>query len=204
MNETWLAHHGIKGQKWGVRRYQNKDGSLTAAGRKHVGVGEETKKEASSDKKDTKNKSGLDSKKLSNFAKDVYAYNDGSGFEKWYKKGNLDKKLAEINDTKSKLTSLMTDKEKKIMLDHLAKSNDLKQKVEDHQRHMEEARRVGNDVVKRMMGAEGNKKLDKYGNTVGQELAHEILQQMKIESGWKDEWYKEQLRLERLDAAGKL
>ena len=28
-----LIHHGIKGQKWGVRRYQNKDGSLTAEGR---------------------------------------------------------------------------------------------------------------------------------------------------------------------------
>lgn len=32
--ENYLSHHGIKGQKWGVRRFQNKDGSLTAAGKK--------------------------------------------------------------------------------------------------------------------------------------------------------------------------
>lgn len=30
-----LYHWGIKGMKWGVRRYQNKDGTLTAAGKKH-------------------------------------------------------------------------------------------------------------------------------------------------------------------------
>lgn len=29
-----LYHHGVKGQKWGVRRYQNSDGSLTNAGKK--------------------------------------------------------------------------------------------------------------------------------------------------------------------------
>lgn len=29
-------HHGIHGMHWGVRRYQNKDGSLTAAGRKRI------------------------------------------------------------------------------------------------------------------------------------------------------------------------
>lgn len=34
--ETYLAHHGILGMKWGVRRYQNKDGTLTEAGKKHI------------------------------------------------------------------------------------------------------------------------------------------------------------------------
>lgn len=30
---NYLVHHGIKGQKWGVRRFQNEDGSLTAEGK---------------------------------------------------------------------------------------------------------------------------------------------------------------------------
>ena len=33
-----LYHHGITGMKWGVRRYQNKDGSLTSAGKRRYGT----------------------------------------------------------------------------------------------------------------------------------------------------------------------
>jgi hypothetical protein len=41
MNE--LYHHGIKGMKWGVRRYQNPDGSLTSEGYLHYGYGRKEK-----------------------------------------------------------------------------------------------------------------------------------------------------------------
>ena len=34
INQNELYHHGIKGMKWGVRRYRNEDGSLTPAGKK--------------------------------------------------------------------------------------------------------------------------------------------------------------------------
>lgn len=37
-NEEFMEHHGVKGQKHGVRRYQNDDGSLTALGRQHYGI----------------------------------------------------------------------------------------------------------------------------------------------------------------------
>ena len=33
----YLTHHGIKGQKWGIRRYQNPDGSLTSQGKSRYG-----------------------------------------------------------------------------------------------------------------------------------------------------------------------
>ena len=35
--DSELCHHGIKGQKWGVRRFQNEDGSWTAAGEARYG-----------------------------------------------------------------------------------------------------------------------------------------------------------------------
>lgn len=37
MNNDTLKHHGVLGQKWGVRRYQNADGSLTSKGKERYG-----------------------------------------------------------------------------------------------------------------------------------------------------------------------
>lgn len=48
----YLEHHGIKGQKWGVRRFQNEDGTLKKKGRK--------------DKPESKGWKAKDASKLSN------------------------------------------------------------------------------------------------------------------------------------------
>lgn len=37
VHDVYLMHHGIKGQKWGVRRYQNPDGTLTKEGKERYG-----------------------------------------------------------------------------------------------------------------------------------------------------------------------
>lgn len=57
-----LMHHGIRGMKWGVRRYQNKDGSLTSAGRRRqcnnpffIKKSKAKKQKESNNKKQTKN-----------------------------------------------------------------------------------------------------------------------------------------------------
>lgn len=40
----YISHFGTKGMKWGIRRYQNRDGSLTPEGRKRYGRSEDSEK----------------------------------------------------------------------------------------------------------------------------------------------------------------
>ena len=50
MEQNTLTHHGIKGQRWGVRRFQTKSGSLTAAGKKRYGKDDDPKTKKAEDK----------------------------------------------------------------------------------------------------------------------------------------------------------
>lgn len=67
MHDNSLQHHGVKGQKWGVRRYQNKDGSLTTAG-KH--------RQASSKKESVKDLSDDELRKRIKRLQDEKTYKD--------------------------------------------------------------------------------------------------------------------------------
>lgn len=60
--ENSLMHYGIKGQKYGVRRFQNEDGSLTPAGKERYGIGDKKEKK----KKDTIDANGNDRSKWKN------------------------------------------------------------------------------------------------------------------------------------------
>lgn len=66
-----LYHHGVKGMKWGVRRFQNKDGSLTPAGRKRYSDSPELQKQK--DELKTANSSMLTSKAALNSASNRYS-----------------------------------------------------------------------------------------------------------------------------------
>lgn len=80
----YLMHHGIKGQKWGVRRFQNYDGSLTDTGKKRYSHGKTTYQEGEYEKscyEATRNKTLMDEVKKSvetdtEFVSAVKKFND--------------------------------------------------------------------------------------------------------------------------------
>lgn len=74
MSSNELTHHGIKGMRWGVRRYQNKDGSLTKAGRKKMAKLDKEYSKLIGQKRTTENPSNsslpIKKKKLSDMTDD--------------------------------------------------------------------------------------------------------------------------------------
>lgn len=89
-----LYHHGIRGMKWGVRRYQNKDGSLTPAGKKRRDKLEsELEKLGGGNKKSTEDGAITRTKSISEMSnKELQEYTTRMQLEKQYydAKRNLD------------------------------------------------------------------------------------------------------------------
>ncbi len=120
-----LYHHGIKGQKWGIRRYQNPDGTLTEEGRKHLGYGERVaiRKAAKKEYRDVRDKAYAKYEKRIN---DIEAgYKKGQNLSDEDSKKELEaekeynKTVAEAKANYKKVlkeTRGMTDKQKKALI----------------------------------------------------------------------------------------
>lgn len=121
--KTDIQHWGIKGQKWGVRRYQNLDGSLTPAGRKRYSnsdgsLNEKGKKKLDTESYNKSKKFGELSKSIPGLKRDgdsIIAKKDG--VELTTNSNNVStKKFAEIyKNLGQHKKDMMTDMEKDIV-----------------------------------------------------------------------------------------
>lgn len=64
--DSTLQHHGVLGQKWGVRRFQNRDGTLTSAGKdkQSFGKSEQQKESVKQKRYDASNRGSLSDAQL--------------------------------------------------------------------------------------------------------------------------------------------
>ena len=94
-----IAHHGILGQKWGVRRFQNKDGSLTQAGKNRIGYSKE-------------DRAAYIAKKTAKIDKDIHSFDSlrGKGFKdkkgrELLSKEDVEKSVKGLEATKAKIAA---------------------------------------------------------------------------------------------------
>lgn len=117
--ENELYHHGVRGQKWGVRRYQNKDGSLTYAGKKRALKMQDRYTNFTEDKKYRKKDGSYTyaGRKKALKMKEKYSELTGKDLKKYppVKKENAEKKKSMFDMTddelRSKLNRLRMEKE---------------------------------------------------------------------------------------------
>lgn len=129
MDSRELYHHGILGMKWGIRRYQNKDGTLTELGKKRQAKIEakEAKAEAKRKEEEAKVKKQIETARArllkSTDASELYEHRD------LLTTAEINERIDRINK-EATLRSLTEDK-KKTALDHMDRVIQWGKKVND-------------------------------------------------------------------------
>ena len=94
---NYLEHHGVLGMHWGVRRYQNSDGTLTAAGKKRYSASSSQRGDIESEESMSQSKFSAEMKKI--------GWKEDKEFAKMYGFGMYFTKNVELNGSKVLLTT---------------------------------------------------------------------------------------------------
>lgn len=159
--EDELYHHGVKGQRWGVRRYRNEDGTLTAAGKAHYDI-----KEAKSEYKQAQ-------KSLRRAQRDVTWRGNGRGIKAIANK----EKLISIRD-KAKNQA----EEKRLdVLQRKADKIGLTSKNREFNKYVREMKKTGlvNSQLDKSKGGKSKRLYNRLVTTKGKKYADRV--QEKVE-----------------------
>ncbi len=145
MNNVYLAHHGIKGQKWGVRRFQNANGSLTEAGKKRYSTSDKVSIESTS--------------KSYSYKQDAYGFSTEKEYEDWVKAGMPKRKDKTITVQQNRHTYSSKGSGKQAKeIDKMAEDENYHQAINKYDQigfnAVEEYQKNGKEAVQKLLSKE--------------------------------------------------
>ena len=144
---NYIEHHGIKGMHWGIRRYQNPDGSLTPAGRQRLNtIKDKTLTKVDRRKRMAQLRADIDNEAIKDLKKNGInstaaqdKWNNLSEEDKWEyaKRGGYEGSLGQMVDFFFPMTGLASQNE--YGMKQMVKE-DISRLERDHEYHIEKAK----------------------------------------------------------------